>query len=250
MSLRPGPARPVLRGPIGWGYAPKPRGGTRLLARLTAEDELRYGCAVAPVVPVVERALGPEAVASRVNRPDPPLGNGSLEPLPRARRRWERELRRIERTARFFAVTDVRECYASIGPKVVQDRLASLGAASDIAREVGSWLRVFGDAGVVGLPVGPAASAVLADAVLSAGDAALRVTGVAHLRWVDDVVIAAPDRRSAALALDRLRGAWAALGLEAHDDKTFFLDLDGFGALRARSSFTRERYPAAIIALT
>jgi len=58
--------------------------------------------------------------------------------------------------------------------------------------------------------------------------------GVVHLRWVDDVVIAAPDRRSALQALDRLRQAWAAVGLEIHDGKTLLLDRDGLGALRAR----------------
>lgn len=235
MSLRPEPARPALRGPIRWGYAPKPRGGTRILARLTAEDELRFATAVARVVPFVERARGPEAVANRVNRSDRGATT-SVEPWPTARGRWEEELRRIERTARVIAVTDVRECYASIGPRVVQDRLASLGAPLEIASEVGSWLRVFGDAGVVGLPVGPVASAVLADAVLFSGDTALRVAGVAHLRWVDDVVIAAPDLRTAGRALDRLREAWAAVGLDAHDGKTLILDPDGFGALRARST--------------
>ena len=206
-----------------------------MLARLSTDDELRFGGAVARVVPVVERARGREAVANRVTRSDPRRGTTSFEPWPRARGRWEGELRLIERTARVIAVTDVRECYASIGARVVQDRLRSLGAAPEIASEVGSWLRVFGDAGVVGLPVGPEASAVLADAVLFAGDIALRAAGVAHLRWVDDVIIAAPDRRSAARALDRLREAWAAVGLEAHDGKTLILDRDGMGALRARS---------------
>ena len=234
MSLRPVPTRPALRGPIRWMTAPKPRGGTRMLARLSFEDDVRFGCAVARIVPFVECARGREAVANRVDRSDPRQGVTSFEPWPRARRRWERELRRLERTARVIASTDVRECYASIDPIVVQDRLGSLGAPPEIASEVGSWLRVFGDAGVVGLPVGPEASAVLADAVLFAGDTALRVEGLAHLRWVDDVVIAAPDRRSAVRALDRLREAWAAVGLEVHDGKTIILDRDGFGALLAR----------------
>ena len=190
MSLRPASARPALTGPIRWASAPKPGGGTRTLARLSADDDLRFAGAVARVVPFVERARGREAVANRAEHPDTRRGPIALEPWPRARARWGRELGRIERTARVVAVTDVRECYASIVPKVVQDRLASLGAPPEIATDVGSWLRVFRDAGVAGLPVGPEASAVLADAVLLAGDAALRVEGIAHLRWVDDVIIA------------------------------------------------------------
>lgn len=236
MSLRPAPARPTLRGPIRWGSAPKPRGGTRVLARLFTDDEVRFVNAVARVVPFVERARGREAFANRVDRSDPRRGPLSFEPWAMARGRWERDLLRLERTARVIAVTDVKECYASIGPRVVQDRLASLGAAPEIASEVGSWLRVFGDSGVTGLPVGPQASAVLADAVLFAGDAALRSAGVSHLRWVDDVVIASPDRQSAVKALDRLREAWEDVGLVFHDGKTLMLDRDGFGALRARST--------------
>lgn len=234
MSLRPEPTRPALRGPIRWASVPKPLGGTRMLARLSTDDELRFSGAIARVVPFVERARGREALANRVSRSDPRGGIMSLEPWRSARGHWERELRRLERTASAIAITDVRECYASIGPEVVQDRLVSLGAPPEITSEVGSWLQVFSDAGVVGLPIGPDASAVLADAVLFAGDAALRSAGDSHLRWVDDVVISAPDRRSAVRALDRLRQAWAAVGLQIHDGKTLLLDRDGFGALRAR----------------
>lgn len=234
MSLRQGLSRPALRGPIRWGTAPKPGGGTRVLASLSTDDDSRFSTSVARVVPFVERARGREAVANRVGRSDLDLGTTSVEPWPKARGRWERELERIERTARVIAITDVRECYASIRPGVVQDRLASLGASLEITSEVGCWLRAFGDEGVTGLPVGPEASAVLADAVLFAGDIALRAAGVVHLRWVDDVVIASPDRRGAVRALDRLRQAWAAVGLEVHDGKTLLLNRDDFGALSAR----------------
>ena len=72
------------------------------------------------------------------------------------------------------AVTDVRECYGSITSRVVEQRLRAIGAPEDGIDEVRSWLRAFREAGVDGLPVGPVASAVLADVVLAAGDDALR----------------------------------------------------------------------------
>ena len=81
-----------------------------------------------------------------------------------------------------------------------------------------------------GLPVGPIASAVLADAVLAAGDDAIRVTGTAHVRWVDDVAIFAPDARTRAVAFEALRRAWASLGLQLHDGKTVLLDEPGGAA--------------------
>ncbi len=99
-----------------------------------------------------------------------------------------------------------------------------LGAPPARVDEIASWLRAFRDAGVDGLPVGPAGSALLADAVLAAGDDALRSTGASFVRWVDDVAIFAPDRRARAAALGALREAWASLGLEMHEQKTVLLD--------------------------
>ena len=122
------------------------------------------------------------------------------------------------------AVTDVRECYGSIASRVVEQRLRAIGAPEDGIGEVRSWLRAFREAGVEGLPVGPVASAVLADVVLASGDDALRRVGASFTRWVDDVVIFASDRRGRGAALDALRAAWASLGLEMHELKTFIVD--------------------------
>ncbi len=99
-----------------------------------------------------------------------------------------------------------------------------LGAPPARVDEIASWLRAFRDAGVEGLPAGPVGSALLADAVLAAGDDALRSAGASFVRWVDDVAIFAPDRRARASALGALREAWASFGLEMHEQKTLLLD--------------------------
>jgi len=117
-------------------------------------------------------------------------------------------------------VTDVRACYPSIDAGVVVDRLLGIGVSLESAAEIGSWLRAFRDDGVEGLPVGPTASAVLADAVLSVGDDAIRSTGASHLRWVDDVVIFAGEHRTGTRALDALRRSWRDVGLDPHEGKT------------------------------
>jgi hypothetical protein len=122
-----------------------------------------------------------------------------------------------------MAVTDARACYASIEADVVLGRLLHLGVPPDAAAEIGSWLRAFRDHGVEGLPVGPASSALLADAVLSVGDDAIRPTGVPHVRWVDDVVLFARDGRAGLRALDALRRSWRGIGLEVHEGKTAIL---------------------------
>ena len=186
-------------------------------------DELAFARSVAGAAPAIRLALGSESHANRVVAWDPTRGP-ILEPWRRARRRWQREVRRLGSDARFVAVTDVRACYPSISPSVMTDRLRALGAPETCVHEIGSWLGVLRDVGVEGLPVGPVASALLADAVLSAGDDAIRATGAAHVRWVDDVAIFAPDARTRTAALEALRRVWASHGLELHDGKTVLSD--------------------------
>jgi hypothetical protein len=219
MSRRPTPSGPALRRPIRWELSSKPDGDTRRLARLDAADEIRFARAVARAAPFVRRALDTGSHANRVLAWEPKDGL-ILEPWRPARRRWIRQASRLATDARWVAVTDVRDCYPSITAAAVAARLQALGAPPATADEIGSWLKTFAGEGVDGLPIGPLASAVLADAVLSRGDEAIRVTGVEHLRWVDDVVIFAPDRRAGVRSLDALRESLSLVGLELHDGKT------------------------------
>ena len=225
MRGRPTSVRPGPRAPIGWGSVSKPGGGTRSLVRLDANDDRAYSRAVSRVVPLIDRARGPTAIANRVARVDPT--GFVLSPWGPARRRCDRAKDRLLSGSRAVAVTDVRDCYASIAPDIAVARLLALGAPTDTVRAIAGWLRAFEEEGIRGLPVGPVASAILADAVLAAGDLALRQAGWRHLRWVDDVAIFTDGRRAAASALDALRAAWTPLGLELHPGKTCILDPDG-----------------------
>jgi len=120
-------------------------------------------------------------------------------------------------------VTDARACYPSIRADVVATRLLGIGVPPEAAAEIASWLRAFRDVGIDGLPIGPPPSAVVAEAVLSAGDDAVRSAGAAHVRWVDDVVIFAADRWTGIRALDALRRGWRDVGLDLHEGKTAIL---------------------------
>lgn len=217
-STVPGPRRP-----IGWQVVPKPSGGTRRLVVLDPEDELAFARSVVGIAPTIRRALGTESHANRLVGWDERRGP-LLEPWRHARWRWRGDVRGLGRRGHFVAVTDVRACYASIAPSVIARHIRMLGVPQARTDEIAAWLHTFGDAGVEGLPVGPAASALLADAVLAVGDDALRSTGVGFVRWVDDVAIFAPDRRARAAALGALEEAWSSLGLEMHEQKTLLLD--------------------------
>jgi hypothetical protein len=204
---------------------PRPDGGTRTLTVLSGDDERRYRLAVARVARRIERALGPEAMANRAN-------GLRREPWRPARAAFVEARRRLGAHAQVLVVTDVRDCYASIDAAVVAADLAALGAGADEIDDIETILRRFEGSGVRGLPVGPEPSAILANGVLARVDAVLREQGLAHMRWVDDVTIAAPDRRRALTALEAFRRSLAARGLEANEAKTILLtDRDEISAI-------------------
>jgi hypothetical protein len=195
---------------------PRPGGGERLLARLGTVDADAYARAVAGAAPAIERALGPNVLANRMTR----AGLADWRPAWGRLVRWVRAARR---EGAELAVLDVRDFFASVSPPVADRALAALGCD---ARDVRAVLeRTAGD-GVPGLPVGPSESAVLANAVLLPVDRAVRDVGLAHVRWVDDLVIAAPTRRAARGGIDRARRALEPLGLDAHPEKTRVPDGD------------------------
>jgi hypothetical protein len=146
-----------------------------------------------------------------------------VEPLPVARERLRRRLRAIgpPRPGWTFVRSDVRACYPSIDIPVVAAALPPGEPRDLLVRTLG---RIHARGGR-GLPVGPPASAIVANAVLGAADRAIAGAGAWHLRWVDDVVIVADGRRQARSAFDAWRSALGSAGLEANPAKTAF-DLD------------------------
>jgi hypothetical protein len=116
-------------------------------------------------------------------------------------------------------LADVRSCYASITAEILGERLLGLGCHPAEVGSILSLLERFGEHGVAGVPVGPAASAVLANAVLLAADEALARSGARHLRWVDDFLIFPRRERDADEILERLSSALDELGLELAGEK-------------------------------
>jgi hypothetical protein len=223
---------------------PKRGGGVRWITRLDPADDAAYRAAVTPLVGRIERPLGPEVLSSRAVIAGSRWGSAPWRP---ARARWRSVLRAAVTTAlpgTVFVVTDVRDCYGSIAPETIASLLGP--AATDAV----ALLRRFRDEGVRGLPIGPAASAVLANAALGELDASIRAAGVPHVRWVDDVVVwgARSDVRR---ALRSLRSTAGAIGLELHEGKTIVLDApdDARAALGSRTpSMPRCERTTGIIA--
>ena len=209
-------------------------GTERRFVLLDLRTRERYVGLVASSASAIEELLSPAVMANRV-------ASWSVRPPELALRPW-----RLER--RLFAVrlaglaarrgpvafADVRRCYASMSPAIVGEALRRAGIPT--ACEVEGFLSGLEGIGVEGLPVGPDASAVLANAVLAQVDRALRDAGIEHLRWVDDVVLSGGD---IAAALSVFRTALASIGLRANETKTRIM-ADARG-LEAANSLSGDR---------
>jgi reverse transcriptase-like protein len=206
--------RTATTGPVRLVRVRQP-GGVRTIAVLEANTRDRYVRLVARAADRLEEALSPNVVANRVafRSIDPP--ELRLRPWRLERRVFTARLAEVAQRFRKLAFADVLRCYASISPAMAADALRRLQI--DAADELETFLAALQLAGVRGLPVGPAASAVLANAVLAPVDRSLEAAGIAHLRWVDDVVLATRDPDRALRALSR---AVAEIGLRLNDRKT------------------------------
>ncbi len=195
----------------------KPDGGVRWLAALDPITERRYRDAVRPAVARIERMLDPGVIGNRA------APTGRLRPVGPARHRWNRRMAELAMGRSALLRSDVEACYPSISSGVVGHALARSGIGSHHVREITGVLEELERSGLRGLPIGPDASAILANAVLAEADRAARHAGSRLVRWVDDVVFVGPDRRTVVRSFD----AWAASlvdrGLHPHDGKTFLV---------------------------
>jgi hypothetical protein len=172
---------------------------------------------------MLERMLGPEVAANRTRR-----GRAlALRPWRAERAVFETRRRILVGGSPLTVKTDVRECYPSIRPDVAERSLGRLGAWRRDVAPLRSMLERLEEGGVVGLPVGPEPSAVIANAVLAVADHAVRRASARHLRWVDDIWAEARDERHVEEVLDRLRVSLEAIGLSLNDHKTRVLDRGG-----------------------
>ncbi len=229
--VRPAPLGPPIRiDPV-----LKPGGGVRHLVHLGPDDARRYVAAVRSVLPVVERASGPWAMANRGRMTPEGL---ALEDWRAARGRFRAASRSNLDGAASVFLGDVQDCYGSMGWVTVISALRRLGLDPAAAGRVGAVLADLERRGVRGLPVGPDASAILANAVLLLVDRAFASEGLTFLRWVDDVAVFAPNQAVAMHANDVFRRALAHLGLRVNEAKTVVVDPVGARARLLGSSIS------------
>jgi len=182
-----------------------PAGKRRVLTRLDPHERRQYERAVALAFP--DTRPGPAVFGS----PAP----GRTVPLAAERRRWRTAVRARAVGASSILSSDIKDCFPSIGERALGIAAAQAGGDPAPLLRV---IRRYREAGGSGIPIGPSASAIVADAVLSLADERARVAGCRPVRWVDDVVFAG-DRDAVARASRAWRDALLELGLREHEGK-------------------------------
>jgi hypothetical protein len=117
-------------------------------------------------------------------------------------------------------VADVADCYPSIGDGAIRAAAATVGGDPEPLLRI---LDRIHDGGVEGVPIGPAASVAIADAVLAIADACARTAGADPIRWVDDVMFVG-DRADVERAASAWRSALKELGLAEQEEKRQMFD--------------------------
>jgi hypothetical protein len=212
-------SRPTFHRPDPIDVEVRPRSGRppRRMAHLSERDARAWHILGGRVAAVLEPRLGPEVVANRalVSR-----GRWRLETLEASFSRLEARLGAALRPSgdgRGYLCTDVEDFFPSLEPETVARALLAVGVSREDAAQVAEVLAGWAALGYRGLPIGPAASAVVANAVLRSVDQAV---GAPFVRWVDDYLVRPAGERRATEVLERMDEALDRLGLRRSLSKT------------------------------
>ena len=202
--------------PIRTYRIPKRGGGERLMADLGPVDASRWRRLGERIAATVGPTLPPNVLANRT--PDDLRGRSLRVELRRARTAASA----LGRAAPLVLRTDVAACYPSITPEVVARGLRHVDVDRADAGFAADLLEGWGSEGYAGLPIGPPASAVIANAILVLVDRALH--DVTFLRWVDDYLVSVRSERDAGEVVDRLDTKLASIGLRRSIAKTELME--------------------------
>lgn len=185
-----------------------PKGGFsyRVAVQLDPIDTLVFTALAYELAPLVEQIRTPASsrVACSYRVDIKPEGD-----LFRKKNGWDdfhargQELARDSRF-KFVITADIADFYNQIGHHRVRNALETAGAGAERAKNVENLLMNLTGGQSRGIPVGPAASIVFAEACLADVDDMLLRKGYTHTRYVDDFRIFCADEEEAWRALHAL----------------------------------------------
>lgn len=220
----------------------KPRGGFRVVHQLEPLEALIYTALAFEVVPSIEaaRVAAGERVACsyRFKVADGNFYAGGTG--------WpDFEARTAELMTEFSHVllTDITDFYNQIYLHRLNNAIESANPAmKPLAAEIENFLTTVNSKASQGVPVGPAASIVMSEAVLIDVDSFLRSHGIAHTRYVDDFRVFSNSTRELSRVLERLTlYLYENHRLTISSEKTYVLSSAEFGERHFHTHYADEK---------
>jgi hypothetical protein len=179
----------------------KARGGYRVVHQLEPIDALIYTALIYQVAEKVERArMGPQvSCAYRIE-----VSENSFFSRGSGFDTYRENCERLAFQHNFVLSTDISDFYNQIYLHRIRNGLEEIGAGADLAKEIEAFLMRLNTKSSQGLPVGPAASIILAEAALIDVDHFIAHRGLSHVRYVDDFRIFADSEADLKAILEDL----------------------------------------------
>lgn len=209
---------PLSFGSVSW---PKPQGGFRSLAVLDPIDEISMRVAVTPIVHKIDRSLHRSVYSGNLQKGGPGWHfrrpNGVWK-------RLRKDLTNSIQEAPFSSLlrTDVSSFYPSISSSIHADLATRFDSKGKFLPLLDPFFETWREEGLVGLPIGPEISLLLANAVLAPLDKMIDGLGYIFARYTDDVFVLNVDPADHQKFLRSIDSTLAAIDLARSTTKTGF----------------------------
>lgn len=220
----------------------KPKGGFRVVHQLEPLDAVIYTALAFETAPSIEAARISKnehvACSYRFNVNDGTFFSGGTG-WPDYESRTEALLAQYSH----ILVTDITDFYNQIYLHRLNNAIESSSAAlKPFADDIEYFLSTINSKSSQGIPVGPAASIVMAEAVMIDVDLFLRAQGVNHTRYVDDIRLFSNSPRDLKKVLEKLTlYLYENHRLTVASEKTEILDSQSFISKHLHNHYVDER---------
>lgn len=220
----------------------KPRGGFRVVHQLEPVDAVIYTALAYEIAMSIEsaRIAAPERVACSY-RFD--VADGSFFAGGSGWTDFQSKTEELVGSFSHVLVTDITDFYNQIYLHRLNNAIESANPAlKPFAGEIENFLLTLNSKSSQGVPVGPAASIIMAEAVMIDVDLFLRSQGVEHTRYVDDIRLFSDSPRELLKVLERLTlYLYENHRLTVSSEKTELLESEAFTAKHLHNHYADEK---------
>jgi hypothetical protein len=221
---------------------PKPKGVFRVVHQLEPLESVIYTALACQIAPSIEKARMPidEHIACSYRLS---ISDGSFFSSGSGWTEFGNKTEELAASYTNVLATDITDFYNQTYLHRLNNAIELADdALKPIASEIENFLMTLNSKTSQGLPVGPAASIVMAEAVLIDVDRFIRDQGLQHTRYVDDIRIFSDSKRELSKALEKLTlYLYENHRLTISSEKTLIADATEFVQKQLHNPFAEEK---------